>query len=681
MKLEEVPLQELQSLYVKCKQVYFTKGTPQLSDPEYDRLERFLKERTPDFWALSVVGPPFATASLRSKKPHRMHMGSVANAMDEAEFERFWDRTGGQQVYATLKVDGLSIAAYYDAGGRLTDAVTRGNGKEGDDVTANASKARSLPAVTRTPIGNVRGEIVLLNEDWEKLKDADPDIKTARNYASGMLRRSSGVGCERLVFIAHWLDPAPPHAHLSYYSRIVLLREHGFIVPPGKLCNTLDDCKSFHLWVTEQRQNAKLKFEIDGIVFTANDMAYFARAGIDNDACPRAQVAWKFPSQKGQSRLKGVEWTVGHTGTLNPTGIVEPVTIGGVCVQRASLCNMDEIGRLGIHLDDVVEVSRQGDVIPKITGRVAGSAAPQALASPAEWAERSAIRPPSRCPECGGEVGHRQKVKGGDTTALYCLNAECPAQSTGKIKHWVKKTEMKDVGPTIVEAMVDAELVQTPADLYTLATRQQALADMPFGKGVLGTTRAKKVVDSIEKRRALPLNVFIGALGIPGLGEGVARNVREAAPGEFDRLEDWVPSGQTVAKLLALKDQVGLTNVGVRIVESLGKAAPLVAELLAAGASISDAGTRLGASNAPQNGSGGGPLAGKVFCLTGDFPLRKAAYHDRIVEAGGTFETDVRSNVTHVVIDQINGKLTGKAEKAQKKGILIDLATLEGMLK
>jgi DNA ligase (NAD+) len=330
--------------------------------------------------------------------------------------------------------------------------------------------------------------------------------------------------------------------------------------------------------------------------------------------------------------------------------LLAPVDVLGVTVGRASLKNYDEVKRLGIRIGDVVELTRGGDVIPDILKVVTHG-------------DGESITQPTACPKCDGEAGRIKKV-GGDLGALtYCLNPECEAKVSGAIKRWVKTANMIGVGEEIIDKACEHGVLADPADLYRVTEEQ--LAAVPFGRSTFGPTRAKKVLAVINGKRRVRLRTFIDGLGVRGLGEGVVDNVREKAPGQFDTIGDWL-SG----RMLAMADQIGLTNTAERYHGGLVARAGLVQKLADSGVEI-----------AADPVAGDKPAATYVFCLTGGFPDQKKVYYAQIEAAGCEWRDDVKDDVTHVVVHERVAAATGKAAKALKRGLpLIDLQEMLALI-
>jgi DNA ligase (NAD+) len=677
--LQEMTLDQQKALYIRANAIHHSadaEHTP-ISNDQYDQLKRLIRDADPDWEPLKQAGWKINTLSPLDKCTHKGFMGSIYNAYDyapkKAPEDQKWE-IGMQQwranvtgcvvdLYSMLKVDGLSVGLEYQ-NGQLQVALMRGDCIEGENVTEHILQMRDAPAMINWKgHGVVRGEVVMYASDWEEYKRLNPDAKNPRNVASGIMGRKETSDVRFLRFVAHSFQifaTKVTHQARTFEDDFNFLREQGFVPPRGRLCHGLGHVKEFYEQVAADRMDNKLPYEIDGVVVVVNSIGAYTSLGVDSGRCPKGAVAWKFAAITAKSIINTVEVTVGHNGKLTPVANLEPTPIGGVTVSRASLANFEECKRLGAHIGSQVIIARQGDVIPKVT---------QVLAS---FEGSKPIVAPNECPVCGGKVGPRKTVDGTDTADVYCLNEdECPAQSTGKINKWIKDTGIMDVGKKIVAAMVEGNLITTPADLYRLDL--VSLSEMKFGKSQYGVKRATKTIDSINAHRSLPLEVFLGALGVRGLGAGVVANVREKMPGQFDKLSDWI--GCT--KLIDFADDVSLPNVARSIYEGLTARSGLVEDLLRVGVAIA------APASPAASGATAGPLSGKVILLTGDFPEKKKVYHEQITARGGAVEEDFTSKVTDVVVFIIPddpSKLTGKGKKAHAKGILHDFAWLTTQL-
>ena len=428
---------------------YYVQDAPEIADAEYDALMRELK-------ALEDAHPEFASEDSPTRrvggKPregfvkvaHSSPMLSLDNALNEEELRAFDRRVRellGEEKFAyvaELKFDGLSLAVHYRHG-KLAQAITRGDGSVGEDVTENARTIRSIPLKPRggTQGGKgdwqphrgdieVRGEVVFNRKAFEALNDERaaaglPVFANPRNAAAGSLRvlDPAITAARKLDFFAYFLIPPPP----SQSEALRELQARGLKVNGHwRVCGDIDALVAFCKEWEEKRDT--LPFEIDGVVAKVDRVDQQQRLGWTAKA-PRWAIAFKFPARQEKTVVENIEVQVGRTGVLTPVAHLRPVAVGGVTVSRATLHNEDEIERLGLHIGDTVLVERSGDVIPKVVRVVA------------KGEHRHAFRMPKSCPVCGGEV-----VRAEGEAASRCINTNCPARLKETILHWAARSVM-----------------------------------------------------------------------------------------------------------------------------------------------------------------------------------------------------------------------------------------------
>jgi len=696
---------ELRNAIARNQQIYYNGGERPVSDSTYDGWIAELKKTTPDDPLLIAVGAPVPADSTLQKIKHAHHMGSLDNAMDEEQFftwhKKMWnawtqdhsadgDRGKAFPGYnVSFKMDGASAELVYRYG-KLVQGSTRGNGDVGEDITANLLRMEGVPRFVEIILGKtnggidviqgspdtvraaadkisvpftgvVRGEIMLFNEDWKRLDTEDPS--NPRNFGNGMARRKDGEGSEFLKFVAFRAMDALG-APLAETETNMLHKLKGLGFMPVVHWGGLKAEEVLKLYSFAQGEKPKgediffglgqvinrddLPFEIDGLVVKVEDHNFQTRLGDSNNR-PKAQVAFKFPSRKAITVLREVEVSVGHTGSIHPTGIVDPVACGGVTVTRCSLHNWDIIERHGVGIGDVIEIERCGDVIPGLVAVISKAQPPMTIPRP------------TVCPSCGGPITKRKKLDGKDRVLEFCENPNCPAQQLGKIKTWVSKLEILGLGDTFLDELYKQRILCSVADLYrTDAEWHLALVE------VLGESRTAKVLAEIDKKRALSLSDFLGSLGIEGLGRRRALLVQQACPGEFDSLEDW-----TSGKLETMAKEIGLPRAAAGIEKQIHKLKPLIQTLLDAGVTIAETKTEK-------------PMPKKegtlTFVLTGKFDKPKAFYHDAITAAGHRYEESYRKGLNYLVAsDPASG--SAKMKKAEKDGVpVISDAKLLAML-
>jgi DNA ligase (NAD+) len=528
-------LSDLRSLILKAKHAYYYSGEPIMSDAEYDALEDELRLLAPDDPVLALVGSPVPLDTMLTKGRHAMPMGSQSKVNSEAEFRTWSARGNVERIHASLKGDGASAAAYY-RGGQLVQAISRGDGTFGEDITANALRFKGLPAwVGRGAdggsvgfTGSVRFEVILTIADWTALDPAR--TKNPRNAGTGIMGRKNGQQSDCLTVFAFDIDEivdGSPVFFASESQKSARLAELGFSVMPYRCCNDVDEAVAYFKAVAQGRE--ELPFWIDGVVMKVDDLAQQAAMGVSSGR-PKGQVAWKFDSQGGETVLEGVVISGGHAGGLYPTAQLRPVEIGGTTVCSASLANFDEIERLDVAIGDSVWVVKANDIIPKIVRVTERST------------NRKPILVPVACPFCQGDVARKRTTGGDEGVILECVNPGCEKKSTGKIRRWIDSLDILGIGDTVLEAMLGRFEMEDAADLYRLSARADELADLVINAERdlrLGEKRAQSILNEIEATRSLTLSRFLGSLGLDFLGKRRVELMMRGAGGQLDTLDDW----------------------------------------------------------------------------------------------------------------------------------------------
>lgn len=641
-------IEQLANALLKAKQAYYFGDTPIMSDADYDHMEDQLRMLSPDHPVIKMVGAPVPPDNVLQEAEHLMPMGSQSKVNTEHEFRSWHTKNGVRSVHASLKGDGGSCAAYYQDG-RLVQVITRGNGRVGEDITANGARFKGVPlwlASEQGPFsGSVRFEGILTVADW-KIADASM-AKNPRNAGNGIIRRKSGEQSDLITAFAFDIIEFANGEEVIWSTedeKIQRLLQLGFNVLENASFTSLDDAITFFESVTTRRST--LPIWIDGVVFKINDVAQQRTLGIA-DGRPRGQVSWKFEAEGAETVLTGCEITGGHTGALIPNARFLPVEIGGTTVSNASLANFDEIARLDVAIGDTAFVVKANDIIPKIT---------HVLKRPGN---RQPISKPTCCPFCGGGVGHKAKSDGEDGVVLICLNPECQEKTAGKIQRWVSSLDIQGVGDAILEAMMDQLGVQDAADLYALHTRSTELAGLIINaeKGVtLGTKRAASIIASLDDKRQLGLDQFLGSLGIFYLGKRRVEIMMDAAQGDLDSIEQW-QSGRL--REIEFAKRVGVPEVGLQVQNGIDAVAGLIAKLFANGLEIT--------SRQKQDSTGL-----KKVCISGKLPSgkKKADYAGPLLAKGYLLVDEVAKGLDFLVLAEPSVSST-KSIKASKLGVAI----------
>jgi DNA ligase (NAD+) len=660
MKDPQAEVLKLRKELRRHEHLYYVLDQPEISDAEYDALMQQLRDleqahpelATPDSPTQRVGGKPREGFI---KVPHSSVMLSLDNALNEAELRAFDQRVRDLLAdtefrYVTeLKMDGLSMAAHYRAG-TFTQAVTRGDGSVGEDVTENARTIRSVPLSVDSKLDDleVRGEIVMTRKAFERL-NLDRDEKglsrfaNPRNAAAGSLRvlEPQITASRRLEYYTYFLLTEGRAAMDSHWESLEELHRLGFKVNSHRrICQSVDEVLAFCAdWEARREQ---LPYEIDGVVVKVDSVAQQRQLGYTAKA-PRWAIAYKYPARQAKTTILGVEVQVGRTGALTPVAILDPKEVGGVTVARATLHNEDEIERLGLQIGDEVIVERSGDVIPKVV-RVS-----------AQGSKRTPFQMPSKCPICGGAI-----VREEGEAASRCININCPARLKESILHFASRGVMNidGVGDALVDQLVDRGLLKSVADLYTLTMEQLV------GLERMGPKSAANVLRNIEKSKKNPLPRVIGALGIRFVGERTAVFLAE----EFNSMD--------AIAAASVEDLQRAEEVGPKVAESVylffqePHNHELIDRLRGAGLQFTYTSTR------PK----GGPFRGLTFVLTGTLPsLSRDQAKDLIESAGGKVSGTVSKKTSYVVAGNDAGT---KLTKAESLGLrIIDEIQLLDMLR
>jgi len=627
---------------------YYADSDPQISDAEFDRLVKELADleaRFPD-----LITPDSPTRRVGEKPAdgfptvrHSRPMMSIDNVYSVEELEEFDQRVRKLlpdqpiEYAAELKIDGLGIAILF-RGGRYVQAVTRGDGVQGDDVTANVKTIKSLPLVI--PEGReveVRGEIYLPFESFRKInreREAreEPLFANPRNAASGSIRLldPKEVASRKLdVFLySLFIDGAET---AGQWENLQTIKKLGFkINPHSRLCRTLAEVVEF--WKEWTGRRDALDYDADGIVIKVNATAQRQALGVTSKF-PRWAISFKFPARQATTRLNDITVQVGRTGALTPVAELEPVKLSGITISRATLHNEDEIKRKDIRIGDFVLIERSGDVIPKIVGPMTDR----------RTGREKIFIMPTKCPVCRSEAFRPE----GEAVAR-CTNPSCPAKLRESLLHFAARRAMNidGLGEALVDQLLAKGFVTAVPGLYALR------ADDLVGIERMGPKSSQNLLDEIERSKMNEIARLIFALGIRHVGEKLAQTLAA----RFSGIEDLAAA--TVEELTAVED------VGPVVAESLVFffRQPENRELLRR---LKESGLNFAAKK--EAGSGARPLAGKTFVLTGTLERFSRDEAKAAVERLGGIVTDsVSGKTTYVVVGKEPGS---KLVKARKRGV------------
>lgn len=515
---------------------YYLDEAPVVTDADYDLLRRRNEEIEARFPGevrkdspSKRVGAPAAVAQGFAKIRHAVAMLSLQNAFEDADVTEFetrvrrflsLDEAEPVSLVAEAKIDGLSLSVRYE-GGALVYAATRGDGEEGEDVTANVRTIEDVPDTLpdgAPDILEVRGEVYLSHSEFRRINQEREAEGAAlyvnpRNAASGALRQldSSITASRRLRFFAYsWGELSAPLAD-TQSGALERLAAFGFSINPlTKACPGAAGALETYAKIGEARPN--LDYDIDGVVYKVDRLDWQARLGQVSRA-PRWAIAHKFAAEQAETKLLAIDLQVGRTGAITPVARLEPVFVGGVTVSNATLHNAGEIERKGILIGDTVTIQRAGDVIPQVVGPV--------MAKRPAGAEAFVF--PDACPVCGSEV--TRGADGEDAVARCSGGMVCQAQRLERLKHFVSRNafDIEGLGGKRVEELIERDLVQSPADFYRLEARVRAGEINPNEWEGWGETSVANLFAAIDERRTIGFDRFLFGLGVRQIGETTAR--------------------------------------------------------------------------------------------------------------------------------------------------------------
>jgi DNA ligase (NAD+) len=626
---------------------YYVTAEPTVTDAEFDALmheleqleERFPKLVTPDS-PTQRVGAPAAKGF--AKYRHSTPLLSLTDIFSEEELEKWDERIkklapdGNFDYFCEVKYDGLSIALHYEDG-VLTRGVTRGDGYEGEDVTANVRAIRSVPLRLREDVSvEIRGEVYMSREVFDRInqeqeKAGKPTYANPRNFAAGTLRQIDPkmVAARSLDVVAFALLGEELKLHQQEHERAAELG-----VPTNRLSKpvkTLKEVEAFVRKIGEMRE--KLPYQIDGVVVGVNDRATFERLGVVGRA-PRGMVAYKFAAEQVTTRLLEIRVNVGRTGAVTPYAVMEPVKVAGTTVSRATLHNAGEIARKDVRIGDTVIIQKAGDIIPEVVGPVT---------SLRTGKEKKFVMP-KLCPNCGTKL-----VKDEKEAIIRCPNPYCFAIERENLIHFASRGAMDidGLGEKIVDQLLEAHLIKDGADLYSL-TKDDLLSLERFAE-----ISASNLISAIASRKEVPLWRLLYALGIRHVGEQTARD-----------LADHFGSLKTVEKATQeeLASVPGIGNVVAASVAEWFNQERNSALL-----------QKLSKHNVQgiveKHKKADGKLAGKSVVITGTLEhYSREEAQEAVRNAGGNPTDSVSNSTDYVVVGDNPGS---KADKARSLGVTI----------
>ncbi|MDR2668007.1 MAG: NAD-dependent DNA ligase LigA [Puniceicoccales bacterium] len=622
---------------------YYRDGSPAIGDGDYDALIRrrdFLAEQNPEL--RRRFAPTVGDDRLEKfeKRTHLRPMLSLNNTYNESELRQFIDRveraSGNATVFAVEpKIDGLATAIIF-RGGHFDYALTRGNGAEGDDVSANVRTISGLPMEIPSMgegIVEVRGEVYIDRGNFLRLnalreEDGLEPFTSARNLAVGSLRLLDPVKAaeRRLRFIAYEIATGD-EGFQTHCQVLEALKSWGFPTNDHALSKGADE--TWKCIEEFDRRRGGYPFDTDGAVVKVNDRNLRRNLGSQATA-PRWAIAYKFSPERAETILENILLQVGRSGVVTPIADLRPVTLSGATIRSATLHNGDEIARKDLRVGDSVILERAGEVIPAVVGVVA--------AKRPKWSTPYVF--PMFCPACGGNL---TRIDG--EVARRCLNCDCPPQIARRIQHFASKDAMdiESLGPQRLQQLLDGKLIGSFVDIFRLDFN--SLVQLPR----VGEKSARKLLSAIENAKTRPLWRLIHGIGIPHIGMETAKALAMR----------W-PSMNSLAKLsvedLRLCDGIGeIVAASVHKFFSDPRNLALIDQLAALGLSMVDV-------EPPQRTDG--PFAGKIFAITGTFnSMGREDLRSAIEAAGGSVRSSVSSKVDVLLVGDAPGSKLAEAEK------------------
>jgi DNA ligase (NAD+) len=641
----------LAALIRRTNREYWDHAAPTIPDPLYDRLVEALRRLDSDHPALQELGEsvpegPALEANATVEIPPEQRLGapvrhtramlSLEKCYGPEQLHAWADKFEGE-IVVMPKMDGVACSLRYTEAGELFLAATRGNGSEGEDITVNALEVADIPARLdakaapgRSLAIEVRGELFMRLSVFERYKQ---QYSNPRNLTAGAIKHKER-GNTRRYSLSFYAYDLVNHQLDNERAKFEVLKQLGFAVEEVEFVERDDLFEAFERWA---KRRAELDYEIDGVVYRAADVGEQVRLG-ETGHHPRWSLAYKFQGDTGTTTLDEVLWSVSRTGTITPVALFKPIELSGAMIGRAGLHNLNRFEELDLSEGATIEVTRRGGVIPHVERTLA--------AGP----DGKKFEIPTRCPGCNSEAVRRKKRDG---EFLFCSTPEqCVSARLGELQHFAKVVDIQGFGPKVVTQAVDAGLLSSPADFYTL--RADDLEELDR----LGRRSAQNLVDQVDAHRTIELPVFLQALGIDHLGRQNALLLAH----EF----------RTLAAVRAVTREALLDVRGIKdaiadaILTGLQERSELIDALLDH-VSVVDLPEPSEADEAAATARAEGVLAGKSFLFTGALEAftRKDA-QDKVEAHGGVSAAGVSKTLDYLVVGAGKGAKSSKQKKAEK---------------
>ena len=639
-------IQELTEIINKANHDYYTLDNPTITDQEYDRYMEELQRLEEEYPQYKKIDSPTQRVGSEvisefKKVTHEIPMLSLGDIFNEDEIIEFDEKVKkvvpNPKYVAELKIDGLSVSLLY-RNGELVRAATRGDGVVGEDITHNAKTIKDIPLRIKKPIDiEVRGEIYMSKASFKNLNENGANFANPRNAAAGSVRQlDSKVAASRNLsnFIYHLPDPEDYNIH-THYDALNFMKELGFTVSPNnKKVNNIDELMDYINYWTKERPN--LPYEIDGIVIKVNDLNDQKKLGY-TARCPKWAIAYKFPAEEVLTKVRDIIFTVGRTGQVTPSAILEPVRVMGSLISKATLHNEDYVVSKDIRVGDTVSIKKAGDVIPEVVRSL-----PERRVGTEKKFEMI-----KNCPMCGSSL-----IRKDDESAYYCMNEHCPARWQEKLIHYTSRhaLNIEGFGDRIIEDFYNLGFIKTYEDFYTLDKHKEDLMELEG----YGSKKVNNLLTEIENSKNLSLERLLFGLSIRHVGQKTA----DILARNFKNIDNLMNA--SVEDIAAVKD------IGMTIAKSVVKffEDERNKELIA---HLKDFGVNM--YYLKETSEEETLFTGKTFVLTGSLErFTRDEARERIEVLGGTVSSSV-SRKTDVVVagSEAGSKLT----KAEELGITI----------
>jgi DNA ligase (NAD+) len=617
---EEDRIKVLEGLIAKARDDYYNK-TPTVSDDVYDAWIDELSDLNAVSFYLKAIGAPPVSEWVKAK--HLVQMGSL-NKVNTLEEMSEWVTTyaPGEELLVSEKLDGISVSVRY-VNGKLTQALTRGDGKIGEDITVNVARMQGvLDRIPRKTTCLLRGEIIIRKSDFEEYFKAN--YSNTRNAASGISKRYDGQSCEHLTVLFYKVLGGPKLE--TEADQFKFIGDMGLSTPGWSLSRMHPGSKTpLDIWVDyHQSKRDQLNYDIDGLVVSINDLGKQFLLG-EQDMRPIGAVAFKFAPVTRESVLRSITWQTGGTGRITPVANFDPVSLLGAKIENASLYNWRYINTLKLDVGARILVARANDVIPKVVSVVSGV---DTIASA-----------PTKCPSCGTEV-----VTEGEFH--ICPNRDgCPAQVIGRLSQWLTNLGILEWGDVLLEKLTAAGLVKSIPDLYRLTEEQVAGLDR------MGSTSAAKVLGLLHEKETLTLDVMLGSLCIPGIAQSTIRLLMDSGYDDIYKLREL--NVDTLSKIKG----IGPVKASV-LSKWVRESSQIVDDLGQVGVRVQD----------PVRGK----FSGMYFCFTGTMTHKREDLEQMVLDNGGKAKDSVTKKLTYLVAADTSTTKAGKARKYGTKCITED---------